>query len=308
MDQTRRGFLKTVGGGALLLTSADARASSDPPGGGPTETDDSMGCLVETCLCVGCRKCEAACNEANGLPAPEVSFDDRSVCDTPRRPDANAYTVVNRYEGPECAERPLYNKFQCMHSVDPACVSACIVGALRQDPRGAVTYDADKGIGCRYCMVACPFQIPAYEYAEPLVPRVMKCNFCLEKTAAGELPACAKSCPEEAITFGRRVDLLKIAHARIEEQPKAHRSRPPLLDHVYGEHEVGGTSWMYLSRVPFTDVGLLDLPAEAPPRLTEKIQHGIFKFGFAPLALYGLLGAAMALFRNRKTEDEGGAK
>jgi formate dehydrogenase iron-sulfur subunit len=306
MNQTRRGFLKALGGGTLLLTGVDAKASE--AGHGPTAHDDAWGCLVETSLCVGCRKCEAACNEANELPAPAVPFEDRTVCDTPRRPDAAAYTVVNRYETPTPSGKPLYNKFQCMHCVDPACVSACIVGALRKDPRGAVTYDADKCIGCRYCMVACPFQIPGYEYSEPLTPRVMKCNFCLERTVRSELPACAKICPEEAITFGKRTDLIEIAHSRIAAQPKAHRSRATLLDHVYGEHEVGGTSWMYLSRVPFTEIGLLDLPKEAPPRLTEKIQHGIFKFGFAPLALYGLLGAAMALFKNRKSDNEGGAE
>jgi len=157
-------------------------------------------------------------------------------------------------------------------------------------------------------MVACPFQVPAYEYAEPLTPRVMKCTFCLDRTKRDEIPACAKICPEEAITFGRRNELVEIAHARIHEPSKAHRSRRPLLDHVYGEHEVGGTSWMYLSPVPFTEVGLLDLPEEAPPRLTEKIQHGIFKFGFMPLALFGLLGAAMAYFRGRSSDQEGGAE
>ena len=307
MDRSRRGFLKTVGGGALLVAGGDAQAGSGH--GGPEVNEDAWGCLVETDLCVGCRKCEAACNEANALPAPEHPFTDRAVCDTPRRPDAGSYTVVNRYGSPGSAsERPLYNKFQCMHCLDPACVSACIVGALRKDPRGPVTYEAARCIGCRYCMVACPFQVPAYEYAEPLTPRVMKCTFCLDRTKRDEIPACAKICPEEAITFGRRNELVEIAHARIHEPSKAHRSRRPLLDHVYGEHEVGGTSGMYLSPVPFTEVGLLDLPEEAPPRLTEKIQHGIFKFGFMPLALFGLLGAAMAYFRGRSSDQEGGAE
>lgn len=304
MDDSRRNFLKTVGAGAVLLVGSEATASSSHSPG-PQVNEDAWGCLVETCLCVGCRKCEAACNEANNLPAPAVPFDDRTVCDTLRRPDAAAYTVVNKYEVDGCIDnKPIYNKFQCMHCNDPACVSACIVGALRKDPRGPVTYDADKCIGCRYCMVACPFQIPAYEYSEPLTPRVMKCSFCLERSSKDEIPACAKACPEEAITFGKRSDLLEIAHKRIQEPPEEHRARPPLLDHVYGEHEVGGTSWLYVSRVPFKNVGLPELPSESPARLTEKIQHGIFKFGFLPAALFGILGAAMALFKVKRRSDE----
>ncbi len=304
MDDSRRNFLKTVGGGALLLAGTDAMASPTH-GGGPPVNDDAWGCLVETSLCVGCRKCEAACNENNALPAPETPFEDRSVCETPRRPDDSAFTVVNKYQSEGWNDpAPVFNKFQCMHCNDPACVSACIVGALTKDPRGPVSYDADKCIGCRYCMVACPFQVPAYEYDNALTPRVMKCTYCLDRTSKGQLPACAKICPEEAITFGRRSDLLEIAHMRIEEGPEVHRKRATLLNHVYGEHEVGGTSWLYLSRVPFTEIGLPELPEEAPSRLTEKIQHGIFKFGFLPAALFGVLGATMALFRVKKRVDE----
>jgi len=306
MDGSRRGFLKSLGGGFVLLSRGDAVASeARDPGPGPAIDPESFGCLMDTSLCIGCRRCEAACNEANGLPAPEVPFDDESVMEAPRRPDAAAFTVVNRYPDPGAPDLPTYTKIQCLHCNDPACVSACIVGALRKDPMGPVTFDEHLCIGCRYCMIACPFQIPAYEYSEPFTPRVMKCSFCMDRTSGGEAPACVTSCPREALTFGRRQALFEVATRRISTSLDGRHGQAPYQTAIYGEKEVGGTAWIYLSRRPFSEVGLPDLPEEAPPRLTERIQHGVFKFGFIPLALYGILGAAMALLRRNGPGAEG---
>lgn len=302
MKQSRRSFLQILGlAGLASTTSGNAVASEGPP-----VSPDTRGCLVELSLCVGCRKCEAACNKANQLPAPEQPFEDKSVLDQPRRPSASAFTVVNQHVQEENS-KVVYSKAQCMHCLDPACVSACIVGALVKDPDGPVTYDAGKCIGCRYCMVACPFQIPAYEYEEVLTPRVRKCEFCTSRLETGELPACAAICPEEAITFGKREELLKIARDRINLPQEHHRHRQPPINHIYGEKEVGGTSWMYLSPVPFENLGFLKLPDKAPPRTTETIQHGIFKYFIPPAMLFGLLGAAMHLLGKRR-EDEGSGK
>jgi Fe-S-cluster-containing dehydrogenase component len=292
---SRRDFLKALGvGGATALLPAGAGASE-----AVAPEKDSVGCLVDLTLCVGCRKCEAACGRQNGLPEPAVPYEDKSVLDAPRRPDAKTYTVINRY--PVAGKDEVrYAKFNCMHCVDPACVSACIVGALKKDPSGPVNYEADKCIGCRYCMVACPFQIPAYEYSEPLTPRVMKCTFCVERLRDGKAPACATGCPEEAILYGRRSDLLKIAHGRIRNPGGRVGKKPTYVDHVYGEHEVGGTSWLVLSDVPLRDVGLIDLPEKAAPRLTESIQHGVFKAFLPPAAVFGLMGLAMHVFGKGK--------
>ena len=174
--------------------------------------------------CIGCRKCEQACQTVNSLPQPEQSFDDLTILDRKRRPDEKSYTVVNRYYSGKIDERdqliPTFVKIQCMHCQDPACASACIVGALTKKENGAVHYDAGKCIGCRYCMVACPFEIPAYEYHNPITPRVMKCTFCYERVAEeGKLPGCAQICPVEAITFGKRADLLALGHQRIKDNP-----------------------------------------------------------------------------------------
>jgi Fe-S-cluster-containing dehydrogenase component len=250
---------------------------------------------VDTTVCVGCRKCELACNEVNRLPKPDTPFDDAQVLNERRRPDPTAYTVINRYFTARRDERnqllPTFVKIQCMHCQDPACVSACIVGALTKKENGAVHYDVSKCIGCRYCMVACPFQIPAYEYRNPLTPEVRKCTFCFDRISKkGGRPGCADICPVEAITFGKRNDLLNLARHRIKSDPGRY------IDKIYGEHEAGGTSWLYLAGSPFPRLGFLNLPARPMPHLTETIQHGVFSYLWAPLALFALLGGAMWKF------------
>jgi len=147
-------------------------------------------------------------------------------------------------------------------------------------------------------MVACPFQIPAYEYRDALAPRVRKCTFCFEKiTREGGAPACAKMCPREAIEFGPREAVLVLAQDRIANAGTRYRKHGPYVNRVYGDREVGGTAWMYISPVPFEQLGFLALPDDAPPRLTEAIQHSIFKSFVPPLAVYSVLGVIMHLFR-----------
>jgi hypothetical protein len=133
-------------------------------------------------------------------------------------------------------------------------------------------------------MVACPFQIPAYEYNNPLTPEVRKCTFCFEDIKDGGLPACAQVCPMEVMTYGRKSDLLRLARWKIKNNPGKY------VDHIYGEHEVGGTSWLYVASEPFDTIGFPKLGTKAPPRLTEAIQHGMFQYFAAPIGLYAILG------------------
>lgn len=244
----RRKFLKgSVVGGAVasvLAKGKDSEAAKDF-GGYP----DSMGVLVDLTRCVGCRSCEAACNKEQGLPEPNLPFDDMSVLDEKRRTSEGAYTVVNRYDIPG-QEHPLFRKIQCNHCNEPACLCSCFVNAYTKTPEGAVIYDPTVCVGCRTCMIACPFYIPAYSYSSVLNPIIKKCILCYNtRLKFGRPPACVESCPQEVMTFGKRKDLLKMAHDRIRSKPDFY------VDQVYGETEVGGTAWLYLSNVPFEQAG-----------------------------------------------------
>lgn len=295
MGIDRRRFLKLSAAASTALipinTSAQPESCSE-------DFDDAYAVLVDTTVCIGCRRCELACNQEHKTSdAPVSSFEDKSVFAESRRPAPNTFTVVNPVGGHGGRKETGYVKMQCMHCNDPACASACIVGALTKCDHGPVTYDADKCIGCRYCMVACPYQIPTYEYDKVVTPRVMKCNFCTQRVHDGKRPACVEACPAEALTFGKRADLLAVAHSKIDLDPERY------IDHVYGEHEVGGSSWLYLSSVDFRQLGFPDVGDDPVPHLTETIQHGIFKSFLPPLALYGLLGLIMHTSRHGRGES-----
>ncbi len=300
MSNNRRGFLKQLAAGlsSVVLAGRSSKAEAAHSG---RSVDEMMGVLVDTTKCVGCRSCEKACNEINkDLPrkTPDV-FKDQTVFDKRRRMDAAAYTVVNRYENPKDIEKPLYTKFQCMHCIYPACESACIVGALTRTPGGAVVYDAWKCIGCRYCMVVCSFQVPTYEYSNAFTPQMRKCTFCFEnRLSKGEMPACVQSCPMEAMTFGKRKDLLKMGKEKIR------KSSGKYFPHIYGEKEVGGTAWLYMSEVPFEKIDFPRLGYWPVPGYTEPIQNALFKWFLPPLGLFATLGGVMWFLNNKKKKNK----
>ena len=248
MTTSRRSFLRTAGilGGASLALGptrvvAALWAPAEPTG---------FGVLTDLSACVGCHGCEVACNAANGLPRPAVPFGAEVVPGVRRRPGNSSFTAVSTYADPTRQDGQVHVKTQCMHCNEPACVSACPVRALRKSPEGAVLYDETVCMGCRYCMIACPFQIPSYEFESALEPRVRKCVLCIDRIRKqGGVPACVENCPVQASTFGRRADILRLARERIVA------SKGEYVDHIYGEHEAGGTSWLYISKVPFAALG-----------------------------------------------------
>jgi Fe-S-cluster-containing dehydrogenase component len=279
MSLSRRTFLGWLGAAGITATGTKATAATTHHFEG---YPDAKAVLHDTTLCIGCRRCEEACNTVNNLPPPETPFDDLSVLDSPRRTTSKAYTVVNRRPGN--GERPVFVKKQCNHCLEPACASACFVNAFTKTPEGAVVYDASVCVGCRYCMIACPFEVPTYEYDSALSPRVMKCTLCHPRVLEGKLPGCVEICPTEALLFGRRDDLLKIARQRIARRPDKY------IDHIYGEREMGGTAWLYLSGVPFDTIGMrTDLGVTPAPALTAGALGAVpMVVGLWPVLLTGI--------------------
>lgn len=259
-SNSRRNFLKWLTAAGAAVTLPKTARGHEYFAGYP----DSYAVLHDTTLCIGCRKCEAACNKVNDLPTPKEPFTDLKVLDEKRRTDDTHYTVVNKYDaGPDAGGGPVFRKQQCNHCKEPACASACFVSAFTKTPEGAVVYNPSVCVGCRYCLMACPFNVPAYEYNNAGSPTVVKCTMCYPRVIEGKLPGCVEACPEEALTFGKREDVITIARERIRKYPGRY------IDHIYGEYEMGGTNWMYITGAPFEKVGLrTDLGVTPAPELT----------------------------------------
>lgn len=251
-DPSRRTFLKVVCAGAAVAALGPAAAQASSEGGAAAE---ARAILIDLTRCTGCNSCAVACAEDNGLVNDGA----------PTALDSNAFSYVDTHEVP-CQDGLLtcHVKRQCMHCVHPACVSACTVGALRKTPEGPVVYDSEKCIGCRYCQYACPFGVPTYEWENPL-GLIGKCEMCKDRLAEGQAPACVAACPNGALRFGKRASLLAQAHAQIESNPGRY------IDHIYGEYEVGGTSMLYLSPVPFDALGMPVLGDAPIPEKAEAV-------------------------------------
>ncbi len=281
---SRRSFLSISMLAGCTALGLPARAGAAPEFEGWPK---SYGMLTDFTACVGCRSCERACNEVNRMPAPEKPFDDASVFNERRWPNAKALTVVNRYENPGDPSRPVYRKIQCNHCLEPACATACPIHAYTKTPEGPVIYNEKLCFGCRYCVIGCPFNIPGYDYESALQPKIMKCILCYGRIKKGQLPGCAEACPAGALTFGKRADLLKLARKRIAEHPDKY------VSHIYGEHEVGGTSWLYISGVPFEQLGFpTNLPKKPLIELTKGYLSTVPVIFTTFPAIFGLIYAA----------------
>ncbi len=298
MSISRRRFLKWAGAANLTLIAGNtAKGSSSHHFEG---YPDSQGVLYDSTLCIGCRKCEEGCNKVNEFPAPDKPFDDLSVLDKKRRTDNESFTVVNRYQSPDKPGETAFRKIQCNHCLEPACAAVCFVKAFKKTPSGAVVYDASVCVGCRYCMLACPFEIPTYEYDNAFSPRVRKCTLCQPRITKGLLPGCVEDCPTEALVFGVRKNLLKIARERIKNQPDQY------IDHIYGEKEMGGTSWLYLSGTKFSDIGLKENLGNKPALefTSGAIGSVPMVIGLWPVFLLGAYGMNKRIGKIAKEETE----
>ena len=221
----------------------------------------------------------------------------RKVRGASHRPgmNANSYTVVEYHlvEQPGTAPEWHSVKRQCMHCLQPACNAACPVGALHPTPEGPVVYDAYKCIGCRYCMMACPFAVPAYQW-DRVNPYIRKCTFCYDRINSAANPgghqretACTQACPTGTLMFGKRESLVSEAKRRQLRWPATY------VDKIYGETDAGGTSWIYLSPVPFEELGFpMNIGSKAYPDYTgpvlDLVPMGVTGSGLALAGLYWL--------------------
>jgi len=223
-----------------------------------TTTGGGKALLFDVTRCIGCGACYEACKEQNNLPTTSDDFLDDNLSE-------NTFTILKENED-------RYMRRMCMHCQDPTCVSVCPVGAFEKTALGPVIYHADRCIGCRYCIQACPFNVPKYQW-ETRLPFVRKCTMCYERVAQGLPTACAEACPAEATVFGDRDALIEEAKARIAESPDAY------VDHIYGLEEIGGTSVLILSDIAFEELGLpTDLGNEPLPMRTWVVLEQIPRF------------------------------
>jgi formate dehydrogenase iron-sulfur subunit len=279
MNLNRRDFLKVSLGttAALLLNSPKQAYAQD------SSNISSKAVLVDTTKCVGCWWCYAACKHSHHLPEtikPEP--------ENPPKLNSDIWTTLaTRKEGNQW----IYAKQQCMHCEQPACVNACPVGALTKTPEGPVIYDTNKCFGCRYCMVACPFGVPNFEWEDP-TPWIRKCDFCADRLAEGLEPACVDACTTGALKFGNRDELLVEARERINAAPDKY------VDYIYGEKEAGGTSWLYISEIPIEKMGFPSLDSEPVSVNTQRAM------GAVPIALLGVAAGMAGIYWICKRRDK----
>lgn len=278
----RRQFLATSATlGSAVIPIREAKAEVEK------ESKEFIGVLVDTTRCIGCRSCEVACSVAHDNFVPDTKAD--NALEKVRDTSEKQFTVVNRFK---TAKGDVFVKKQCMHCWQPACAAACLVNAMLKTKEGPITWNGDKCMGCRYCMVSCPFDIPKFEYLG-WNPRIQKCNMCYERLMEGKRPACVDACPTDTLMFGQKRELMEIARHRVYNHPDRY------VHQIYGEHDAGGTGWLYLSAVPFEQLGFrTDLGTTPYPEYTKNFLVSV------PLLLFGvpaLLGG-MSVLTERKKE------
>jgi len=294
----RRQLLKGImgAGGAVASGLVGSAAAEDHPAH-PVAPPDAVGMLFDNTICTGCRACMTACSEANGLPAETLCPIDPAVStglwDVPVDLDAQTKNIIKLYREPNESQFA-FVKRQCMHCLDPACATGCPFGALKKGEWGAVTWNSSLCIGCRYCEVACPFDVPKFEWNK-WNPKIVKCEFCFDqRLKKNQQPACTAVCPTGAVIFGKRSELLSKAKERITTSPGKY-----FENRVYGEHEAGGTQVLYLSKAPFDKIGLPKLGSTSLGHYATKVSSVIYKWLSGPVLAACFLGSMIKKNWNR---------
>ena len=282
-----------------------------------TATTPIKSTLIDITKCIGCRACQVACKQWNDREGETTELQDYMGFQNPATLSAKTLTLITFHELPN-EKAPggldyLFTMRRCLHCLEPACASACPTTALSAQLDGPVSYDADKCIGCRYCVWACPWSVPTAEW-NSLTPKIQKCTHCADRTeqppaearngvALTEderkrhsenivVPACVKACPADALRFGERNEMLQEAKNRVSGHPDKY------VDHIYGEHEAGGTSVLYLSPVPFEKLGFPAVGTKSYPSFSKLALGAVPP---AVMALGALLGSAYTFFKKRSS-------
>jgi formate dehydrogenase iron-sulfur subunit len=236
MSIDRRNFLKTMGVAGMTLAVGKGFGAATKDG----DQTEFYAMLFDATMCIGCQSCTKACAKAHGLPEPE-----EIELDVIKKTSETTRGVINYHS---TSLDDVYVRNQCMHCNEPACAAACLTQAMYKTKEGPVIWREDKCMGCRYCMVSCPFDVPKFEY-HSANPKILKCDMCHDRIMKGEIPACAESCGD-ALIFGTRRELIAEARKRIADDPELY------YPEIYGEDVAGGTGLLYLSPVPFEEIGL----------------------------------------------------
>ena len=284
MSINRRDFFKAIGITGMTIIGVNATGSPEP---GENETE-FHGILYDSNICVGCMSCEIACAEAHNLPVPE----DEILPGVLRKTSETKRCAINSYT---TEKGDIYVRNQCMHCNEPACAAACLTKAMYKTKEGPVIWREDKCMGCRYCMVSCPFDVPKFEY-HSANPKIQKCDMCYDRIIKGEKPVCVESCGG-ALFYGTRRELVAEAHKRIAENPELY------VDKVYGETVAGGTGYLYLSPVPHKELGFdTRIQNSSYPALTKGFLYAVPSvFVLVPTLLLGIHTATKS--KQNKDED-----
>jgi Fe-S-cluster-containing dehydrogenase component len=325
----RRDFLKIAAGSGAVLASSAVPAWAAPR---KELSPDAVGILYDATLCIGCQSCMVNCKEVNSQPGGALFMEGRNtppyefrtpepIWDRPVDLTGKTLNVIKAYKNGTGVAKDIatngysFVKRHCMHCVDPACVSACPVSALKKDGKfGVVSYDKNLCIGCRYCQVACPYNVPKFEWDQAF-PQIRKCQLCNHRYKDNKYAACCEFCPTGASIFGKVKDLQAEAQRRLALQPGTYADFPVqtvtsaqklptkvagYVRHIYGLKEGGGTQYLIMAGVPFASLGLPELPDKADAAVSEGIQHTLYKGMIAPAVL--LAGLVYAAHKNSKDE------
>lgn len=287
MTINRRDFFKSIAVTGMTVIGVNALAANETEG----NEVEFHGILYDSNKCAGCQSCEIACAQVHGLPEPSDTVETGVV----RKTSETQRCVVNSIQ---TSKGEVFIRNQCMHCNEPACVAACLTQAMYKTKEGPVIWRGDKCMGCRYCMVSCPFDIPKFEYNSSN-PKIQKCDMCYDRTSQGQLPACVENCPAEAIFYGSRRELIAEAHRRIVENPELY------VDSVYGERVAGGTGMLYLTPVPVQELGFnTELQNESYPALTTGFLYSVPSvFVLVPSLLLGIHEATKSNLKNHENHD-----